>query len=486
MRTKLALAALSVLFSQALACQAVDLSSTEILNIQGRVEVKKGTAAAFKKLNRNLKLSGSLKRLDSGDKVRTYLKSAAEMALKETCILAVKEQSLFEVPKSLGKDAVTQLKAQQGSLLFKVISGNNFEVRTADVIAGVKGTLFEMDIVDSFNTLLETPGLELGTIAPGGTMVNVFKGEVELTHANTGKTRRLAAGEGITVFNDSLTKLSNSLRDGFGVIRKFDPANLLRKNFGGDAVGLLSAAPNLSGLTNFKGLGAINSALETPGKRINNLFSGLEKNVAKDLRIGNLDLGTCIDILNDLKDEKFKADFSKYSAPKSTFSINDNKFREVFIGCNTFAACKASMGSKMAKMEPTPEGLILLEGNGAFRFVKYTGSNSNLEFVSSFYKNQGQNVTSVQVLKGELFGRITGEIEYFKIPAGKVAFVVDSATGRGSWVQANSHSFEPSLNNYKFKVAEKMSKERKKINKKNTKKKINAVKKLIKFKRFGF
>ena len=153
-----------------------------------------------------------MKRLDGGDKVRTHTESSAEMALKDTCVLAVKEQSIFEVPKTLGKEAIAELKAQQGALLFKVISGSNFQVQTADVIAGVKGTLFELDIIDNFDCLLETPGLQIGTLAPGGTVVNVYKGEVELTHAETGKKRTLKEGEGLAALGSKLLNLTKFSR----------------------------------------------------------------------------------------------------------------------------------------------------------------------------------------------------------------------------------------------------------------------------------
>lgn len=465
-------------------CAAVDLSSTEIINVQGRVEVKKGPAAIFTKLNRNLKLAGSLKRLDSGDKVKTFIKSAAEMALKETCILAVKEQSLFEVPQTLGKEAVTQLKAQQGSILFKVISGNNFEVKTADVIAGVKGTLFEMDIVDSFNTLIETPALELGTLTVGGTMVNVYRGEVELTHVETGSKRTLNSGQGISVFGRSLLNLNSIFKDGFGQIVNFEPEQLLRESFGDEAMGLLNAAPDLSSLSNLPSAGSFNYALKEAGARKNAFFRGIDQGIAKKLGIDDLETG--LDIIKDLQDEKYKADFSRYRPPTSTFSVDDRSFRENYIGKKTFAACKADFGSKRAKLEPTPEGLSLAEGNSSFKVIRFSGNNTDLEFVSSYYESQGKRVNSVQVLKGELFGRIPGELEYFKIPAGRVSFVFDTGTGQSSWVQANAQSLASDLKDYSFKVSQKIAKEKEAVNKKNTKKKINAIKKVIKFKKFGF
>ena len=80
---------------------AIDMSKSEVIKTTGKVAVKKTTSPEFKKLNSNLKLSGSLKNLDGGDKVRTYNDSTADLALKDTCILMVKEQSIFEVPQVL-------------------------------------------------------------------------------------------------------------------------------------------------------------------------------------------------------------------------------------------------------------------------------------------------------------------------------------------------------------------------------------------------
>ena len=463
-------------------CMAVDLSSTEILNIEGRVEVKKGQEAAFKKLNRNLKLSGALKRLDSGDKVRTYSESSAEMALKETCILAVKEQSLFEVPKTLGKEAITQLKAQQGALLFKVISGSNFEVKTADVIAGVKGTLFELDIIDGFNTILETPCLELGTIVAGGTIVNVYRGEVELTHATTRKTRKLNAGQSLTVFNNSSMALNRIFSEGFGVIRQFEPAALLQERFGNEAVQLLNIAPELGSLAGFAGVGAIKTAIGKPAERLNKMFSGYSNDIMKKFHIN--EIGTVIDIANDFKDEKYKADFSGYTPPRSPFSIDNRNFREVYLGNHTFAACKAWAGSNRAKVEPTQEGLLLTEGNGSFRCLRFKGNSPDLEFVSTYQNINGQQINCVNVIKGELFARIPGELDYYKIPAGEVAYVIEEGKYQGTWEKVVSQNLDPAGKSYKFKVAEKIRKERESVDRKNTKKKIDGAKKI--FRKFGF
>ena len=87
---------------------AIDMSSSEIIKTTGKVSVKKTNSPEFKKLNANLKLSGSLKNLNGGDKVRTFSNSSADLVLKDTCILAVKEQSIFEVPQVLNqKDLIS-------------------------------------------------------------------------------------------------------------------------------------------------------------------------------------------------------------------------------------------------------------------------------------------------------------------------------------------------------------------------------------------
>lgn len=466
-------------------CRAVDLSATEIINIDGRVEVKKGQGEAFKKLNKNLKLSGSLKRLDGGDKVRTFSKSSAEMALKETCILAVKEQSLFEVPQTLGQDAMTQLKAQQGALLFKVISGSNFEVKTADVIAGVKGTLFELDIVDGFNTIIETPDLELGTITQGGTIVNVYRGEVELTHATTGKTRKLGAGESITVLNNAAMVLDKIFQDGFGILQKFEPRTLLQEKFGNEAVELLNVAPQMGAITNFSGVGSINSNIGAPVQRLTSLFKGcspefIKKNGFSELGLHNKFLDAGVKLI----DEKYHADFSGYRTKTSQFKADSRKFNEVYLGNKTFAACKAWAGAKEIRLEPTQEGLLLNEGNGLFRCLKFNGNNPDLDFIASYQLSQNQHVTSVNVLKGTLFARIPGELEYYKVPAGAVSHLLTPGTNKGQWVKADPRAFESSINSYKFAVSQKFAKERGQVDRKNRRNKIEAGKSLLRG--FGF
>lgn len=468
------------------ALMAVDLTATEITSIEGKVEVKKVADSLFKKLHSNLKLAGSLKRLDGGDKVRTYDQSSAEMALKDTCILAVKEQSIFEVPKTLGEDAVKQLKAQQGALLFKVISGSNFEVQTAEVIAGVKGTLFEVDIIDNFSSILETPGLQLGTLVPGGTTVNVYKGEVELTHKQTGKKRSLKAGEGLAALSAPLMQLDKTLQDGFTKLRSFEPAALLGEKFGGDIVGLLDVNSNLSELTNLGGLGNFQSSLGSNrytsmlGDEMS-LIKGAAQlgGVAGDIVDEALEYGS---IVQDLAGEKYKADFSGYHAEEKAFSVSEKNFREIYLGQKTFAACRAAAGSRIAKFDPNREGLLLSEGNSVYKVVRFSNADKNLEFLASYHQNGNNLVTTVKVIKGDLYGRIPATIDHFKVPGGEMSYVFDSASGKGQWMQAAAGAIPADVGQHVLKIEQKIANEKSSVDHENKRKKVDAVKKLINIK----
>ncbi|OGK11001.1 MAG: hypothetical protein A2W80_06940 [Candidatus Riflebacteria bacterium GWC2_50_8] len=466
---------------------AVDLTATEITSANGRVEVKKTADPLFKKLHSNLKLAGTLKRLDGGDKVRTYEKSSAEMALKETCVLAVKEQSIFEVPQILGQEAIRQLTAQQGTILFKVVSGSNFQVQTADVIAGVKGTLFEVDIVDNFVSMLETPALQIGTVAAGATNINVYKGEVELTHKETGQKRSLKAGEGLAALSSPLMKLDKIFSDGFTPLRKFNPASMLTQNFGSGLTSLLNVDASLAGLTSLQGLGNFNNSLGA--NRLSGMFGGVSDKIQK--LVGGFESGRgYIEGAKELSEAfgpGYKADFSKFSQETRGFMVTDSRYKEVYLGNKAFAACKAGAGSRSAKLEPNAEGLQLTEGNAMFRVCRFKNADTDIEFLASHYLNGNQLVTTVNVIKGELYGRIPGSLEHFRIPAGARSFVYGTDTGSGNWMQASEGSLEDSLNDYSFGVASKLAEEKSRHDQQSTQKKKAVGEKVlnkIKIKKF--
>ncbi|MBU1108581.1 MAG: FecR family protein [Candidatus Riflebacteria bacterium] len=481
-----------------LPCLAVDLSATEITSINGHVEVKKTVDALFKKLNNNLKLAGAQKRLDGGDKVRTYEQSAAEMALKDTCILAVKEQSIFEVPQTLGQAAIKELTAQQGTILFKVVTGSNFQVQTADVIAGVKGTLFSVDIVDNFVTLLETPALQIGIIAPGATNINVYEGEVELTHKETGKKRNLKAGEGIAALSSLLMGLDQSLSEGFTPLREVSVNSAISQIFGNNASGWLNAGSSLSNLTDMPTLNNIKSNLET--NRLTDMFSAASAEIQKGVEIINASyrdlsslekfvdiggsenseyLGVAVDIGKAFSGPGYKADFSKNKPETREFMVADNRFKEVYLGNTAFAACKAGAGSKSAKISPNQEGILLSEGNAMFRVRRYKNTDISVEFLASHYMTDNQLVTTIKVIKGDLYGRIPGSLEHFKIPAGEMSFVYGANTGKGNWMQAATGAIDASLNDYTFNVADKIAKEKAQFDKNANQKKKEAGKKVL-------
>lgn len=474
------LAIVTLLFS--LPAQAVDLSATEITDAKGRVEVKKTVDAVFKKLHSNLKLAGAMKRLDGGDKVRTYEKSAAEMALKDTCILGVKEQSIFEVPQVLGQEAVKQLSAQQGTILFKVVTGSNFQVQTADVIAGVKGTLFELDIVDNFVSMIETPALQIGVVTAGATNVNVYKGEVELTHRGTGQRRSLRAGEGIAALSSPLMKIDQIFSSGFTPLRKFNPANLLTQNFGGSVANLLNLDATIGNLTGFSGLGNFNSSLGA--NRLTSIFSGLDDRIQK--AVGALDkAGRVGEIIREGMEVKeafgpgYQADFSNFHRETRGFTVSDNRYKELYLGEKVFASCKASTGSRLAKFEPIAEGLQLTEGNAMIRVHRFKNADTDIEFLASYYASGKDLVTTIKVLKGELYGRIPGNLEHFRVPDQEMAFVYNTETGQGNWAKAAPGAIESDLSSYQFNVAKRLSEEKARHDKQSNEKKKELGKKVL-------
>jgi len=491
-RNKSAFIAILVLILQLinLPAQAVDLSATEITDAKGRVEVKKTVDAVFKKLHSNLKLAGSMKRLDGGDKVRTYEKSAAEMALKDTCILGVKEQSIFEVPQVLGQEAVKQLSAQQGTILFKVVTGSNFQVQTADVIAGVKGTLFGLDIVDNFVNMIETPALQLGTLFPGATSVSVYEGEVELTHRQTNQKTTLKQGESITAVSKVLMALDPILSGGFTKKQIFDPVQRLTQDFSRQAADLINIGANIQGLSQFQGLGNFNNSLET--NPLTKMFSGMDEGLRKQVagiegkmgltsayeRIGNneyIELGKDI---SEAFGKEFKADFSKFRKESRPFTVTD-RYKEVLIGNQIFAACKASASSRSAKFEPIGEGLQLSEGNAAFRVHRFNNTSTDLEFIASHYTADKKLVTTVKVIKGELYGRIPGSLEHFRVPNKEMSFVYDTETGQGNWVQAAPGTLDKDLSDYQFNVAKRLGEEKARHDKQSNEKKKELGKKVL-------
>ncbi|PKL42254.1 MAG: hypothetical protein CVV41_15885 [Candidatus Riflebacteria bacterium HGW-Riflebacteria-1] len=481
-QSKLATGIIAVICAAAasMPVQAVDLTATEITSVNGRVEVKKTDDALFKKLHSNLKLAGPLKRLDGGDKVRTYEKSGAEMALKETCVLAVKEQSIFEVPQVLGQAAMQQLTAQQGTILFKVVSGSNFQVQTADVIAGVKGTLFEVDIVDNFVSMIETPALQIGTITPGATNINVYKGEVELTHRETGRKRKLQAGEGLAALSSPLMKLDSIFSEGFTPMRKFNPVALLTQNFGSGVTSLLNIDASLSGLTSLPGLGNFNNSLGS--NRLTGMFGGVSDKIQK--LVGGFDRGR--DYIEGAKELSeafgpgFRADFSKYRPENRGFMVTDSRYKEVYLGNKSFAACKAGAGSKSAKFEPIDEGVQLTEGNAMFRVCRFKNADTDIEFLASHYVNGKQLVTTVDVIKGELYGRIPGSLEHFRIPANEPqSFVYSTDTGKGSLMRSSAGALEDSLKDYNFSVAAKLAEEKGQHDQQSNQKKKQVGEKIL-------
>ncbi len=443
------------------------LSASELIKVEGKVEVKKGQAPAFKPVPANLKLAGALKRLDGGDKVRTAMQSAAELMLKDTCVLAVKEGSLFEVPLVLGEKGMAQLKAQQGHFLFKVVSGSDFKVQTADVVAAVKGTLFEVEMTDSFQRLLQTPGVEIGIDHAGGTMVDVIEGEVELTHQATKGTRRLKAGEGISVFNRVLMGLDKGFAGGFSEVRRFQPLERIRESFGQIGEALHGLASTRQGLLGFQGGG-----LSLPFQRLNfggqmGRFSG---NFAPEWaqRLG----GNLRDLNNlrktfrawgkKLVGEEFKPEIDERRFPvqKYPMIIPEVAVKEAHLGEGLFVAAGPRPGCQVLKLTPEEgRGLVLQEGEGTFRLRDFIDGIDGLVTVR---QEADQVVTVIEMKEGTLHARVPGETEVYAVGAGqRTAFLTSTADGASRLAQTVPElDPSPSVLEYAFRAQEEIKRQR--------------------------
>ena len=463
---------------------AVDMSKSEIIKATGKVAVKKTTSPEFKKLNSNLKLSGSLKNLDGGDKVRTFNDSTADLALKDTCILMVKEQSVFEVPKILTQKDLKTLKAQQGSVLFKVAKGNNFQVQTADVICGVKGTMFSVTVIDNFQTALETTGLQLGYLSTGGTEIEVYEGEVEVINRKTNQKINLLAKEKAAIIptEKDMTKAI------------FNPQAALKDKWG-DNVHMLMETKSIKDLTD-----TYDKLEKYTGKLIGNGSSYKSKlyydnEVVRKLNkvnntgvLGKNQYGISESDLNNVKTlfgsgKKFHANekFARITKYETDKTFTNSSFGEVYLGNNTVAACKAANGETSLITEPIDNfnlhNGIMLMGMG---LVKIDTFNDSLgvtnELLANVYSNGNEFITAIRNNNNNLYWRGTEGSDPQKVPTGDVAYVYNMNTNSGKWVNAAPGSIPTELSAYNFSVVNSLQQEKHQVEKQNKEKKKEAAK----------
>ncbi len=484
------IAVLAGIFVSGLCWAGVDLSFTELTKVQGKVEVKKGGGPTYKAVPANLQLAGGLKRLDSGDKVKTQLQSAAEMVLKETCLLTVKEKSLFEVPSVVGKAALAQMKANQGSFLFKVISGSDFKVQTADVVAGVKGTLFEVEIVDDLRSILTTPNLEIGLEGAGGTNVHVYEGEVELKHADTGKLRRIKAGESLAALGRKLFGLDSSLSDGFGPIRRFQPLKKLQERFGAVGRALQAIPANRLGLSRFNSMGLnMPVSIGKPAERFSGLLEGMQEGTrgkfAKFERIRNV-LGQVSQKvqqvkqnIQDLKGEEFNPQFDsgKYPVLNRDLAVPEKRVEEVHVGDGLFISMMPDEGCPMMRLAPDQEGLVLQEGEGTFHIRDYTGE---IDAYVTVRRENGVLVSRLDSTKGSLVARVPEEQKLVRIEPGRPVAMAIGPQGKPEMVAPRPQNpIPPEMIQKRFAVETDIEAQRAEHDRKVNEKRSAAAKNLL-------
>lgn len=422
---------------------AIDMSQSEVIKATGKVSVKKTNSPEFKKLNTNLKLSGSLKNLDGGDKVRTELNSHADLLLKDTCLLLVQEQSIFEIPQILNQKDLVALKAQQGNIIFKVVQGSNFQVQTADVICGVKGTTFEVTTTGGLDTMLEAPGIQLGYVtdanSPTSTSINVYEGEVEVTNKKTGKKTSVKGGQ------SCLVKGLDSVMKAFDAPQRF----------------LQQTGLSLGSFTNSKTASAI-SNIQTTGRRacssLNYLSNGQTvKAITSSGYVRGNEYTDALANLQEINSKKFSAGFAQRSVVNNEMSFN-NSFGEIYLGNNTLAACKSANNSYL-KAEPGLNGLVITEGNGFIKMRTYkddTMKGVTRELLANVYEQGNVVYTVIRNRDGRLCWREPGSLDIQRVPNGDVAYAFNKSTYKGQWMQASETYLGSELLSYVFPTEQKM------------------------------
>ncbi len=225
------------------------------------------------------------------------------------------------------------------------------------------------------------------------------------------------------------------------------------------------------------------------GAGLQKQVAGLERQLGLTGFKGAIDNNEYIELGKDVSEafgNKFQADFSKFHKESRPFTVTD-RYKEVMIGKQVFAACKASADSRSAKFEPVNEGLQLSEGNAAFRVHRFNNTSTDLEFIASHYAADKKLVTTVRLIKGDLYGRIPGSLEHFRVPAKEMSFVYDTETGKGDWVKAAPGALDKDLIDYQFNVAKRLNEEKARHDENSSEKKKEVGKKIlnkIKIKKF--
>ena len=441
---------------------AIDLTSSEVINVEGRVEVKNTTTPEFVPLNSNLRLVGAFKK---------HKGSGAEIGLKDTCLIAPKENSHFEVPPTAGESAIAQIKAQEGSFLFKVVSGQPFSVQTADVVAGVKGTLFEVDILNGLDLMLAFPGIELGEMQAGATSVNVYEGEVELNNPVSGQRRRLTRGQRIAVFNKILQRAHASFASGFGAVGQFDPAKRLQERFGmlGQRLMELSSRRDqllqgLQGLTPgglsmpFRRAQRLEHLQEVmkgmPNEAMGKLFEKGLFGRRLERRLQKLqNLPKVADFFKNFLGEQAAPSFptTVYPLLNRDASVPADRVSEFHLGEGMFIAAQAIPQTPALVVGPEQEGIKMRQGMGSFRVKSLSPTHARLDALINSYQSGPQHITLIQVLEGQLHARLDGYTETFGLDPGVYAFSYAKGAPKTLRVAPPAQmGFMPTVVNHRF------------------------------------
>lgn len=146
-------------FLLAILTAAAAAADPALVTVSGKVEVGRGTPPAWRPAR-----SGDV--VAFGDAVRTGENARAELALGDGRVVRIYERSLLRIgTETTPTGAARSVSLDEGKSLFDVMRraiGDEFEVRTPEIIVSVKGTRFLVGAV------------------PGPDFTSVFRGSVSL------------------------------------------------------------------------------------------------------------------------------------------------------------------------------------------------------------------------------------------------------------------------------------------------------------------
>lgn len=178
----IALLAVATLFAFIFPLMAEDKDFAVISFLEGQAEARKGALEDYKPIKLGSKLTANYT-------IKTHKNSKLELTLPDDSILRVAPLSVVKLKsllrKGKKKDNKANFKITAGKIwanVSKVVGKDEFEVSTNNAVAGVRGTIFQVDVMED-----------------EATVVRVFSGAVAVANSPIYSRKEDTKGERVQV-----------------------------------------------------------------------------------------------------------------------------------------------------------------------------------------------------------------------------------------------------------------------------------------------